>query len=329
MRRSDIIKKPSFLITIDTEGDNLWSRPKQVTTENARYLPRFQALCEKYGFKPTYLTNHEMALDRTFQSFAAAIIKRETGEVGMHLHAWNSPPLYELTAEDSRLSPYLVEYPKDIIEQKVQYMTQLLEKIFPIKVCSHRAGRWNFNEAYAQILIKNGYRVDCSVTPGVSWKTNTDDKNRSEGQDYTNFPDKPYFIDPDDISKAGGSPLLEVPVTIRASCGVLHSWKALAQRLFFPNSVTNLNRACWLRPNGKNLNCLLKLTKLSLDEKRDYLEFALHSSELMPGGSPVFPNERKIEKLYDDLEALFCEVRKYFVGRTLKEYYAVTAQNRI
>src|SRR5512144_2975448 len=48
---------PSFLITIDTEGDNLWSRPREITTGNARYLPRFQALCEKYGLKPTYLTN--------------------------------------------------------------------------------------------------------------------------------------------------------------------------------------------------------------------------------------------------------------------------------
>ncbi|MDR8263551.1 deacetylase, partial [Acinetobacter baumannii] len=50
---------PAFLITIDTEGDNLWQKHDSITTENARYLPRFQQLCEKYGFKPVYLTNYE------------------------------------------------------------------------------------------------------------------------------------------------------------------------------------------------------------------------------------------------------------------------------
>ena len=33
--------------TIDTEGDNLWSRPRTITTCNSRYLPRFQALCKR------------------------------------------------------------------------------------------------------------------------------------------------------------------------------------------------------------------------------------------------------------------------------------------
>ena len=53
--------KIPFLITIDTEGDNLWSTPMEVTTYNARNLHRFQLICNEYGFKPTYLTNYEMA----------------------------------------------------------------------------------------------------------------------------------------------------------------------------------------------------------------------------------------------------------------------------
>lgn len=42
--------KPAFLITIDTEGDNLWQNHDRIATENTRFLPRFQALCEKYAF---------------------------------------------------------------------------------------------------------------------------------------------------------------------------------------------------------------------------------------------------------------------------------------
>jgi len=43
-----------FIITIDTEGDNLWANPREITTHNAAYLPRFQSLCERFRFKPVY-----------------------------------------------------------------------------------------------------------------------------------------------------------------------------------------------------------------------------------------------------------------------------------
>ena len=39
----------AFLITIDTEGDNLWACPREITTYNSHYLPRFQQLCERYA----------------------------------------------------------------------------------------------------------------------------------------------------------------------------------------------------------------------------------------------------------------------------------------
>jgi hypothetical protein len=47
----------------------------------------------------------------------------------------------------------------------------------------------------------------------------------------------------------------------------------------------------------------------------------LHSSEFMPGGSPIFPTEADIENLYTDLGALFAAARKAgFRGTTLAEY---------
>ena len=64
--------KKKFIVTIDTEGDDLWTTKitrnglKEITTENAKNLERFQNLCEKYGFVPVYLTNYEMALAQPF-----------------------------------------------------------------------------------------------------------------------------------------------------------------------------------------------------------------------------------------------------------------------
>lgn len=162
--------KPAFLITIDTEGDNLWQNHDRISTENTRFLPRFQALCEKYAFKPVYLTNYEMAVDAEYVEFARDVIARGTGEVGMHLHAWNSPPLTPLTDDDWRHKPYLIEYPAEQIRAKVDHMTKLLEDAFQTKMLSHRAGRWAFNEFYASLLLEYGYQVDCSVTPRVNWQ---------------------------------------------------------------------------------------------------------------------------------------------------------------
>lgn len=83
--------KPNFIITIDTGGDNIWSKPKKITTHNVNFLPQFQSLFESYGLKPIYLTNYEMAISPVFKKFGKDILTRETEEIGIHLHAWNIP----------------------------------------------------------------------------------------------------------------------------------------------------------------------------------------------------------------------------------------------
>jgi len=315
-------QKHYFIITIDTEGDNLWTNPKQVTTKNASFLFRFQELCEKFSMKPTYLTNYEMANDSVFKKFGRDIIHRKAGEIGMHLHAWDMPPDYQLTDNDLLYHPYLIEYPDEIMQQKIETMTDLLENTFGTKMLSHRAGRWGFDERYASLLIENGYQVDCSVTPFVSWQNDRGDPSQSGGTDYTKFPNMPYFIDPQDISSPGHSKLLEVPVTIEDTYGWVNRFTkmfnhvSLARRgllYFFPKN--------WLRPNGRNINRMKKLLQHCILNNNSYVEFMLHSSELMPGGSPRFQNELSIENLYCDLEALFVEANKHFKACTLSEFY--------
>ena len=131
-----------FLVSVDTEGDNLWARPRAITTDNAAYLERFQALCERYGLTPTYFTNYEMATSPVFRDFARGVLDRRAGEIGMHLHAWNSPPLTPLTEDDLTHHPYLIEYPEPVLREKVRAMTGLLEETFAQKMVAHRAGRW-------------------------------------------------------------------------------------------------------------------------------------------------------------------------------------------
>jgi hypothetical protein len=315
----------SFLITIDTEGDNLWATPESVTTNNASLLPRFQTLCEKYRLKPTYLTNYEMARSPEFQELGRDVIKGNTGEIGMHLHPWDMPPRFELTENDSRYQPYLVDYPESVLREKVKLMTRLLEDTFETRMLSHRAGRWAFNDLYAQVLVEHGYRVDCSVTPHVSWAHVLGDPDGNGGTDYSQFPAEAYFVDPEDIATPGQSSLLEVPVSIIRNRAISVVEKAQTVRglgRLLGRALRHLPASLiWLRPDGGNRELMKKLLRKAVADGADYVEFMLHSSELMPGGSPTFPSEASIEELYDDLEALFADTRESFTGQTLSEYH--------
>lgn len=318
--------KPVFLVTVDVEGDNLWARPRVITTRNAACLPRFQELCERYGLRPTYLVTYEMARSAAFRDFAQDLLRRDAGEVGAHPHAWNTPPLDPLTPDDLRYQPYLFEYPEPVMAEKLRVLTHLLEDTFGVKVVSHRAGRWGFNEVYARLLLRHGYRVDCSVTPHISWRQHPGVPDGAGGPDYRRFPEDPYFLDPHDISRPGSSCLLEVPMTVVPSG--LPTLGFLRERT---RSVPLLRRALdrllpaayWLRPDRRNLPHMLRIVHQAVRHGRVHLEFMIHSSELMPEGSPLFPSREHIERLYRQLEVLFELASRTCTPATLSEFYGI------
>lgn len=314
----------SFLITIDTEGDNQWIKQENVSTKNAEYLPRFQALCEKYQLKPTYLTNWEMANSPVFVEFAKDVISRDAGEIGMHLHPWDMPPPYQLTHDDLENKPYLIEYPDHVMREKIEIMTDCLEDTFQCKMRSHRAGRWSFDTRYASLLLEKGYKVDCSVTPNVSWKDLLGDPQQKGGTDYSYFPETSYFIDPSNISLRGTSELLEVPMTIihAANNPLVSMMRHMCKSSNMLKRIYNrLNPVLWLRPIGGKPEQLLRIVDYATFRQRDYIEFMLHSSELMPGESPTFPDNNSIEKLFDEIEAVCQYASTSYQGKTLYEYY--------
>jgi hypothetical protein len=310
--------RPAFLITIDTEGNNVRLDRPEAPTDNARFLPRFQELCDRYGFKPTYLTNYEMAMDSEYVEWARDQIMRGSAEVGMHLHAWNSPPLRALTKDDYRYAPYLIEYPDNIMREKITFMTDLLAEKFGRRPTSHRAGRWGFDERYAKLLLQHGYIVDCSVVPGVSFASSLGAPQGKGGPDFRQFPEHAYFIDPADIRLGSRYGLLELPVT---TMSVRPYFKRLARLPGIAGRVgRRLQKLEWLRPNGNNIGAMLWCVDRSVSENRPYIEFMLHSSELMPGAYRTFATAQSIEVLYEHMEMLFERIAKNFAGETLTEY---------
>lgn len=76
-----------------------------------------------------------------------------------------------------------------------------------------------------------------------------------------------------------------------------------------------------MRPTKFNEVELETLLREEASSTSRYTMFMIHSSELMPGGSPSFSSEMDIECLYHQLEELFSVAAEHFQGITLREFY--------
>ena len=295
-----------FIITVDTEGDNLWDyrQGNMIATNNSRFIPRFQELCESYGFKPVYLTNYEMINSDHFVNYIKPKIQNKLCEVGIHVHAWNNPPFYELGSKYNG-NPFLIEYPNDIMIKKFKCTYDLIKSRLGIEPISHRAGRWMMNDEYFDILNKFKVKVDCSYTPHVDW-------SRTYGQtllglDYSNVFEKEHWV----------KGVLEMPMSIRKLHHILDGSFKHKIKTFLIGDIV------WLRPATHTLAEMIKLVdSINLEENTNYIEMMIHSSELMPGGSPYFKNDLSIESLFRTMDKLFKHIALLdYKGCTLADYY--------
>lgn len=297
-----------FIITVDTEGDNLWCyKPgHRIYTRNTHFIPRFQNLCNKYRFKPVYLTNYEMALSDPFVEYAKSWLDEDSCEIGVHLHAWNNPPEYKLTGSGEN-NPYLIEYPENIMRLKFETIYSLITERFGIKPLSHRAGRWAMNDIYFKILQEFGIKIDCSFTPGIDWSNNIGVTRG--GANYTTVSRYPSFVDG----------IFEIPMTIRT---IRHVYEgSLKHRL---RTMLKGDKV-WMRPATSSDNLMNRLIDVvDKENKVDYIEFMIHSSELMPNGSPYTPNAESVDRLFEYMESVFSHaLAKELQGVTLKEYFTI------
>lgn len=320
--------RPCFLIGVDVEADNLWGGAQAVSTENALHAGRFQSLCEKHGMRPTYFVDYDMVREERFVELGRDVLKRGAGEVGMHLHAWNTPPEHRLGGEGPS---YLYEYPVPVMREKIGTITRAIRETFGVKSVSHRAGRWGLSSAYAKLLVQEGYEVDSSVTPWMSWANSPGVTPDSCGPDFRHFPSAPYYLDVDRIDRPGRSPLLEIPATVQ-----LRKWsprnmvKMAARRVGLTRG--RVARAAyayeWFRAAEMTAERLLRMVREACRTRERHMMFTVHSSELMAGGSPSFQTDESIERLYETLEALFGAAAQTCRPMTVNEFAREFATSR-
>jgi hypothetical protein len=321
-----------LVVTVDTEADNQWSFGCPISIRNTQWLPPFQVLCSRHGFRPTYLVSWEVANDE--ESTALMRPWREQGEagIGAHLHPWTTPPF--LDEPDRRFNDSAHVFPSELepslLEAKLIRLTDEITTAFGERPTSFRAGRFGIDSNCGGMLEALGYEVDSSVTPGISWRRVVGEASSCYGPSFVDAPLHPYHPSAEDISRLGAMTLLEVPLTILHSNLLSIRLESTAARVgkLAKVPLERLRRVIWPRMQPLWLRPFPWMTRdrmLYVWEAAERLGLPLavmmfHSSELMPGASPYRPTLQSVQELLTVLDGFFAALSDRGVeGLTLSE----------
>ena len=314
--------RPVFLVGVDTEADDQWSLEgrKRLSVRNAECLPRLQALCDRYGVRPSYLITHEMATRPEPASVLKGLVAGGRCEVGAHLHPWSSPPY----REEDLVGRYPCQLPDDLLERQMRELTEAIDAHIGVHPMSYRAGRHGFDERNLRLLESLGYSVDTSVDPLFN-------ETRFGGPKFAGTPVAPYHPHPDDLRRRGPSSILEVPVssaTLPVLPKLLEGLYASLSPKRWRGPLKRLGlRPVWLRPSYSPAPDAMALADALVARRVPTLNMLFHSSELLPGGSPYHRDEAAV----DHFLAAFERVVEHIMGRlaavamTYAEYAASRA----
>ncbi|MHA1341612.1 MAG: hypothetical protein ACTSO2_16705 [Promethearchaeota archaeon] len=189
---------------------------------------------------------------------------------------------------------------------------------------------------WQKILCELGYIADCSVTPGIFWEKTLGNPRGKGGPNFIHADIHPYFLNSNDVIHTGKSNLLEIPITILfIKCPFVANkfWQKIyldALTEYIKNSkycffrILRKLKFCpvWFRPySNERVKTLIQVYKSAKRLNLEYIQMILHSSELMPGGSPYNKDDNSIERLYKIINNLFRVLSQDLIESvTLAEY---------
>jgi len=300
--------RPTGIVTIDVEPDNVWAETNSQSLKNVRHLPIFHRLCQDYGVRPTYLVSWSVAKDDESTAILETLLRQGDCEVGMHPHLWETPPF---GAQDfSGRACVGPDYTPAELASKLTSLANLLKTRFGTPL-SHRAGRWGIDIRQVDILTKLGIKFDTSIIPGVNWS--------STGiLDHTKAPLNPYLMGSRDICLPDAGKLLQVPCTIKPGIRMLGLEKnryaaAVIRRLGCGNK--------WLRVSPTVTPADLLKTCAWASNLFPHLNLMSHSAEFMAGGSPYWRTEADVASHLDAYRHIFAWWQRHgIVSKTLAEF---------
>ena len=289
-----------YCVTVDTEEEWDWNSgyPTGPTrTENIALLPEFQGRMTASGAAVVYFTNHAVLADPVSRRIIQVLAAKSNVEIGLHIHPWNTPPLAPAEKVPVRDS-FLHNLPWDEAKAKLDATLAAFREA-GLKPTSFRGGRYSTSPRIQNHLRDAGIWVDCSVLPFNTWADDGAPDYRKRGLEPVRH--APRFD--------GDRPLWELPLTFGYTRQAHHFWdRALksadsklgrALRLTGILDRTGIASKAWLNfenPLGERmLQFLAVLRRL----RPPFVSFTLHSSSLLPGGSPYNRTATDVARMLD------------------------------
>lgn len=326
-----------LILTVDVEADNQWSFDGTISIGNLCRLPRFQSLCESYGFTPTYLMAYECLGDSDVVASMRDWQERGAAEVGAHLEPWTTPPFIAEEIRNPAIQAFPCELSHDCFAQKLATLTAGIERSMGRAPRSFRAARWGVSGTMLPELLRQGYIADCSVTPKISWQKMAGLPGGPGGPDFQRAPVVPYWPSTEDVCKPGCGQIVEIPMTVlytgpfvREGSNPARWFSRMGEGILKRILNRFLFRGEWLRigPHSRSRDWEA-IYRAARRNRLDVLEFMIHSSELMPGGSPLVRTEQHAEAVLERMSAMLEYFRDRGVtGCTLEQCTVLEREKR-
>ena len=286
-------------VTIDVEEEGLFRGnydPFEAPTTNVSSLELLDHLFLKWKINPTLLVTYQVAKHANHHGLLLRLAERWGGEIGAHLHHWNTPPIHPL--------PFRPPVPSECMTTQLlrEKLESLLEAFQPLGITprSFRMGRFSFGPKMCTVLEDSPIIVDSSVAPL---------RSQYGGPDHLTAPVDPYYLNPLDVCRPGDSRLLEVPITIVPIHPAIGSVFQIVNRSPNLKSVSGWIASRLLslpiQPAWTGISRLKIASATHIRRGGKVLTLFFHSSELAPGHSPLHKTSRDVGLFIEKLDNFF------------------------
>lgn len=289
-------------VTLDVEEEGLFSGryPRAgAGLSNIALLERLAFLPGDFGLPLTYLCDYPVAMDPASRELISRLAAQGQGEIGAHLHHWNTPPFLDPPRVEPVPSHLL---PPELLKAKFETLFAALERWTGEAPRSHRMGRWDLRRFMLPMLAELGIEVESSIAPR---------RQVPGGPDHFLAPADPYELQFDHHR------LLVAPVTqidtIPGAGRLVHGLAGL-----LPGALGESVRVAYksfgvlgVNPVWMPLATMKAAARMHAARGGRALTMFWHSSELLPGASPHFPDPASVD-------AFLAKIRDFFAWLTTR-----------
>jgi hypothetical protein len=314
----------TLAISVDVEEDGLFSgtyRRDPPGVSNVAALDRLAFVSREFGVPLTLLATYPVLRDANCRDILSRWRDDFGAEVGAHLHPWCTPP-YGPDPLPEPVPARLIA--PELLGQKVATLASAVAGFSGRAPRSFRMGRFDDAPGLSHVLASAGFAADSSVVPYSS--------RHGRGEMFR-APRDPFVLVPADANHPA---LVEVPVTMaavsevaaeacyRASAALPHRLRwAWLDRFRYVGAVG-------VHPAWFTLPAMVACARLHRRRGGRVLNLFLHSSELMPGATPMFRTEEAVGRVVGRLRVFlgWLAKRARVEGRTLSRIAEAGAWDR-